>query len=85
MEHLSSNRPNRAIYGAGHFEKVKKNDINKIQKCIDNNISVFVIDTSDQKNLINDQTCNKYYVRVVNLIRYYRYKLDQTSQMEFRI
>jgi hypothetical protein len=49
----------KPIYGEKKFQQVQENDEKKIQLCSKNNISLFIVDTSEQKR-VTDKTSNEY-------------------------
>ena len=55
------------IYGQNKLEKIQENDNNKFQKCINNNISLCIIDVSSQK-YFKEQTSKKFLNIIINII-----------------
>lgn len=45
----------KPIYGQEKLDQVKNNDAKKVQACLNLNIKLFVIDTSDIKNITNEE------------------------------
>ena len=55
------------IYGSDKLNQIQNNDSNKFQQCIENEISLCVIDTSSQK-YFKESTSKKYLDIIVNII-----------------
>jgi hypothetical protein len=55
------------IFGLDKLNKIQETDSNKFQKCIENDISLCVIDTSSQK-YFKESTSKKYLDIIVNII-----------------
>ena len=58
------------IYGSEKLEQIQENDNNKFQKCINNNISLCIIDTSSQK-YFKEQTSQKFLNIITEIIDKY--------------
>jgi len=55
------------IYGTECFDKIKHKDRRKFADCIENQISLCVIDVSSQKNY-NDKTNEKYFTIIKDIV-----------------
>lgn len=66
------------IYGENKLSKIQTNDKNKFELCHSRQISLCVIDTSQQK-YVKEKTSRKYLIIITNIIDAQLEKLDRTG------
>ena len=64
------------VFGENKLQKIQENDENKFQKCINNNISLCVIDTSSQK-YFKEQSSQKFLNIIIEVIEKHSQQLAE--------
>ena len=64
------------VFGENKLQKIQENDENKFQKCINNNISLCVIDTSSQK-YFKEHSSQKFLNIIIEVIENHSQQLAE--------